>query len=103
MTSKIAVVGEKQVVTAFQLIGFEAFPVVSGDKARQKVRDLANDNYGIIYLTETMAEKIPETIGYYDTQVTPAIILIPTNNGTLGIAKERINKNVEKAVGENIL
>jgi len=103
MTSKIAVVGEKQVVTAFQLIGFEAFPVVSGDKARQKVRDLANDNYGIIYLTETMAEKIPETIEYYDTQVTPAIILIPTNNGTLGIAKERINKNVEKAVGENIL
>ncbi|KAA9220126.1 MULTISPECIES: V-type ATP synthase subunit F [Aerococcus] len=103
MTSKIGVVGEKQVVTAFQLIGFDAYPVVSGDEARRTIHHLAENNYGIIYLTETLAKEIPETISFYDSQVTPAIILIPTNNGSLRIGKKRVNDNVEKAVGQNIL
>ena len=60
-------------------------------------------NYGIIYLTENIAELLPELLRYYDTQVTPAIILIPTHKGRLGIGAARIQENVKKAVGQNIL
>lgn len=103
MAYKIGVVGEKDVVVPFQLIGFDAFPVINGQQARETIRKMADDSYGVIYLTESMAEKIPDTISYYDTKVTPAVILIPSHKGSLGIGKSRVNDNVEKAVGQNIL
>ncbi|OYW71269.1 MAG: V-type ATP synthase subunit F [Aerococcus viridans] len=103
MAYKIGVVGEKDVVVPFQLIGFDAYPVISGQEARETIRTMADEGYGVIYLTETIATQIPDTVKFYDTQVTPAIILIPSHKGSLGIGKERVNANVEKAVGQNIL
>ena len=103
MAYKIGVVGEKDVVVPFQLIGFDSYPVANAKQAREAVDKLAKDSYGVIYLTETMAKQIPDTISRYDTKVIPAIILITSHQGSLGIAKERVNRNVEKAVGQNIL
>jgi vacuolar-type H+-ATPase subunit F/Vma7 len=34
---------------------------------------------------------------------TPAIVMIPDNMGSLGVARERIRKLVERAVGIDIL
>lgn len=103
MTYKIGVVGEKTVVTPFQLIGFDAFPVNNGQEAKEKIDQLANDNYGVIYITETIAESIPETIAQYDEEIVPALVLIPSSKGSLGIGKKRVNDHVEKAIGQNIL
>ena len=36
-------------------------------------------------------------------QMLPAVILIPSNQGSLNIGMQRIRDNVEKAVGVNIL
>lgn len=103
MAHKIGVVGEKDVVIPFQIIGFDAYPVNDSTEARQTIDKLAQEKYGVIYLTETIAKEIPDTIARYDTQVVPAIILIPSHKGSLGIGKQRVNENVEKAVGQNIL
>ena len=67
------------------------------------MRQLENDEYGIVYLTEDFAQEIPDVIQYYDTVVTPAVILIPTHRGNFGIGAQKIQENVEKAVGMNIL
>ena len=64
---------------------------------------IARDNYVIIFITEQIASLIPDTIDRYDKEIIPAVILIPSNQGTLNIGMNRINKNVEKAVGSNIL
>ncbi|MDD7542955.1 MAG: V-type ATP synthase subunit F, partial [Peptoniphilaceae bacterium] len=45
---------------------------------------------------------IPETIARYETEATPAIILIPDSRGSLGIGMKKISENVEKAVGMDI-
>ena len=52
---------------------------------------------------KSIAKDIPETIQRYNNEVIPAVILIPSNRGSLNIGLENINKNVEKAVGSNIL
>ncbi|MDU3724015.1 MAG: V-type ATP synthase subunit F, partial [Clostridium celatum] len=39
----------------------------------------------------------------YNKQMLPAVILIPSNQGTLNIGSKRISDSVEKAVGVNIL
>ena len=54
-------------------------------------------------MTEQVAKDIEETIERYNREVLPAVILIPSNQGTLNIGMQRISDNVEKAVGVNIL
>lgn len=100
---KIAVIGDKNSVLAFKALGIDVFTVTDELEARKTVNTLAKNGYGIIFITEQIAQLIPDTISRYDEKVTPAIILIPSNQGTLNIGMERINKNVEKAVGTNIL
>lgn len=102
-TYKIGVVGNRDAILPFRMIGFQTFPVSTGQEATNTLRKLAHSDYGIIYLTEDMAAEIPETLAYYDSQVSPAVILIPTHKGKTGLALKRLQDNVDKAVGQNIL
>ncbi len=64
---------------------------------------LAREDYGIIFITEQVAQAIGETIDRYNKSATPGIILIPSNSGSLGAGLARVRDNVERAVGMNIL
>jgi ATP synthase, subunit F len=103
MSHKIAVVGDKDSILPFKILGFNVFPCHEEQTARKIIDELAEDEVGIIYVTEAIASQIPETIRRYDAEISPAIILIPNHKGSLGIGKSRIQENVEKAVGQNIL
>ncbi|RLK64034.1 V-type ATP synthase subunit F [Atopobacter sp. AH10] len=103
MSHKIAVVGDKDSILPFRLLGFSVYPVNTAKEARTKIDSLAKEETGIIYLTEALAKDIPDTIRRYDDQLVPAIILIPNHLGSLGIGLDRVQENVEKAVGQNIL
>ncbi len=100
---KVAVVGDKDSILGFKALGISAYPVLDKDEARRVVDSIAKDNYGIIFITEQTASLIPETIERYNNEIIPSVILIPSNQGTLNIGMKRIDKNVEKAVGTNIL
>lgn len=102
---KIGVVGDKDSILFFKAIGMDVYPVIETDVEdnRKLVDRLARDNYGIIFITEQIAQTISETIDRYNNQPTPGIILIPSNAGSLGIGLERVRDNVERAVGMNIL
>lgn len=103
MYKKIGVVGDKDSILAFKAIGIEAFPVVGEEEARKTVDRLAMEEYGVIFITEQVASTIEETIERYNDKMLPAVILIPSNQGSLNIGMQRISDNVEKAVGVNIL
>lgn len=103
MFKKIGVVGDKDSVLAFKALGIDVFPVVQNDEARKTIDKLAMNDYAVIFVTEQVAEGIQETIERYTKKIIPAIILIPSNQGTLNIGMKRISDNVEKAVGVNIL
>ena len=81
MAHKIAVVGDKDSVLPFKILGFDVFPAHESLEARETIDRLASEEYGIIYVTEAIASEI----------------------GSLSIGKSRIQENVEKAVGQNIL
>lgn len=103
MTYNIAVIGDAASILQFQLLGYAIFPMRSGDPVAEKIEALAKENYGIIYLTEQLAQMVPETIEKYKAAVTPSIILIPSQKGTLQLGQQAIHQNVEKAIGQNIL
>jgi len=102
---KIGVIGDKDSVLCFRAFGLDVFPVteLETEENRKLIDRLAREDYGIIFITEQIARSVSETIDRYDKVTAPAIILIPSNTGSLGIGLNRIRKNVEKAVGINIL
>lgn len=100
---RVAVIGDKDSVLAFKALGVEVYTVIDGNEASEKIKDLAKEEVGVIFITEKLAQEIPSTIDKYRDQMTPAIILIPGNTGSMGIGLADINKSVEKAVGANIL
>ena len=100
---KVAVIGDKDSILGFKALGVDTFPVYDKVEARRIINTIARDNYGIIFITEQLANLIPDTIERYNNKLIPAVILIPSNQGTLNIGMDRINQNVEKAVGTNIL
>ena len=100
---KIGVVGDKDSVLAFKAIGIDVYPVSYIEEARKTIDKMAANNYGVIFVTEQVAKDLTETIERYNKIMLPAIILIPSNQGSLNIGMKRISDNVEKAVGVNIL
>ncbi len=100
---KIGVVGDKDSILAFKALGIDVYTVNNKEEARKTVDTLAHNNYGIIFITEQIASLLPDTLSRYDKEAVPAIILIPSNQGTMNIGMDRINEYVEKAIGTNIL
>ena len=100
---KIAVIGDKDSVLAFKILGVDVFITLDAQEARKTIDRIAKENYGIIFVTEQLAKDILETIKRYNSKVIPAIILIPSNKGSLNIGLANIDKNVEKAIGSKIM
>ena len=100
---KIAVVGDKDTVLAFKSLGVDIFPVLNDKQASFTITRLAKEKYAVIFITEQVAKEIPEKINQFRSQMLPAITLIPSNRGTLGIGINEVKKSVEKAIGADIL
>ena len=100
---KIAVVGDKDSVLGFRALGLDVFSADSAEQARPILHRLAKEGYAIIYLTEQLASGLTAEMARYKDELTPAIILIPGKEGSLGIGMENIKTAVERAVGADIL
>lgn len=100
---KIGVIGDKDSILGFKAIGMSVYPVEDSSAAKATLEKLARDKYGIVYITEQMAKEIGDTIDQYKDNLVPAIILIPSNQGSLGIGMRNIKKSVERAIGADIL
>ena len=87
---KIAVIGGRDTVMGFKSLGLETYPAADGAEAGRILKSLTreNDDYAIIYIEESP---------------TPAIILIPGREGSIGLGQSALRAAVERAVGTNIL
>ena len=100
---KIAVMGEQDSVLGFKALGLEVCPVSDAEEGRAALHRMAKENYAIIYMTEQLASQIPGEVARYKDALTPAIILIPGKEGSLGIGMANVTSAVERAVGADIL
>ena len=100
---KIAVMGDRDSVLGFQALGMDVFPMEDRLQARQTLRRLAKEDYAIIYMTEQLAQELTADIDQFKDDLTPAVILIPGRQGSLGIGADALQQAVERAVGANIL
>lgn len=100
---RIAVLGDRESVLGFKALGLDVFFAETVENAKKTLHRLAKENYAVIYLTEQLAQYMPEELARYKDELTPAIILIPGKEGSLGIGLANVKKSVERAVGADIL
>ena len=102
---KIAVIGGRETVMGFKALGLETCPAGNAAEAAQALRRLTREStdYAIIYIEENLAAQLTSEIDKFKDSPTPAIILIPGREGSIGLGQSALKAAVERAVGTNIL
>ena len=102
---KIGVLGGRETVMGFKGLGLDVFPVDNAEEARHTLRQITRgeEEYAIIYVEENLVEPLRHEIDRFKDSPTPAIILIPGRDGSLGLGLSALTAAVERAVGTNIL
>ena len=103
---KIAVIGDRESVMGFRALGLDVFPAEE-ENARavfnSVIRSEQGPGYAILYITEELTIPLRAEIDALKDELIPAIIPIPSKNGTLHLGMNALNSAVERAVGSNIL
>ncbi len=102
---KIAVIGDRESVMGFRALGLDVFPAEE-ENAKAVFRQVVqaeNPAYAILYITEELTIPLRSEIDALKDELTPAIIPVPSRNGTLNLGMAALNSAVERAVGSKIL
>ncbi|MCI8609825.1 MAG: V-type ATP synthase subunit F [Firmicutes bacterium] len=100
---KIGVIGDRESVLGFKAVGLEVFPCDQAEEARHILKKIAKENFAIIYITEQLFQYLRQEAAEYGEARLPAIIPIPSKDGSLGLGMDNVKKSVERAVGADIL
>lgn len=103
MQYKVAIVGEKDAVYAFGTLGINVFYTTDAKQARQTVQNIIEDGYGVIFITDQVSLMIPDLLKRYEDAFMPAFILIPSGHDGESLGLQKVQDNVKKATGQNIL
>lgn len=100
---RTAVIGDRDSIYGFAALGLDTFPVTDPAEASKKLRQLAEGEYAVVYITEALAAQIQAEIDRYRLAPLPAIIPIPGVSGNTGMGILNVKKSVEQAVGSDII
>lgn len=103
MYNRIGVIGDKDSILAFNSIGMEVFDASTNELARDLLRKLLKDEFAVIYITEDYAQQNADILKKAKVKAYPIIIPIPTSKGSSGYGLNGVKKDVEKAIGVDIL
>ncbi|MDL2327125.1 V-type ATP synthase subunit F [Ruminococcaceae bacterium OttesenSCG-928-A11] len=100
---KIAVMGDRDSIYGFASVGLDIFPVDAEQSVVRQVKNLTEQGYAIIYMTEKLFSASESELDVFNEAALPAIIPIPGVSGNTGLGIARVKKSVEKAVGSDII
>lgn len=99
---KIAVIGDRESVKGFAALGLTVFSC-EDNNAKEIFKGAVDESYGIIYITEHLAEILSEEIKKIEKNISPSVVAIPGLMGNNGIGIKSLKAAVEKAVGSDII
>jgi len=115
MNYRIAIVGPKEAVEGFALLGVDIVPAYTVQETVSALLDLKKKTsfdeagreqpmYGILFVIEEIAAQIsPEEDRRLSRGTLPAIVALPSHRGSTGYGEEKLRSLVERAIGSNIL
>jgi len=99
---KTAAVGSHSSVVLFAAAGIKTVSAESAKDAEKAISSLVKEGYGIIFLTENYAQALENELKRYRASAYPVILPVPEKSGPSGYGMQKINGNMEKAIGTNI-
>lgn len=100
---KVAVIGDIDSVLGFRGLGMTVIITDNPIEAYKKLEELVKMQYGVIFVTEDLAEKNPAIIENHKEKLEPAVILIPSSRSDKQFAMNYLHELVKKAIGIDIL
>lgn len=100
--AKIAAVGRHESVLLFSAAGIETVFVNDSAEALSAIRTLVKNGTQVIFLTENFAAELEDALRKYRQNAYPIVLPIPEKSGPSGYSMEKINANMEKALGTNL-
>ncbi len=96
---QVAVVGDRDTVVGYRAIGMTVVALDDPAEAVPALEALIRNNVAVIFLTETIAEQHEAYLSDLRKQRLPAIIPIPSMEGSTGFGMKQIQEAVRRAVG----
>lgn len=100
---KVAVLGDRDSIYGYAALGLDTYPVSEHEEAARMLKTLAEGQYAVIYITESLQAELETEIDRYVSEYLPAIIPIPGVSGNTGKGMRNVKKSVERAVGSDII
>ena len=116
MNYQIAIIGSKEAIEGFSLLGVKTVPAQNTEEAVEKIKEMKKgchaeesaeadvSKYAIIFVTEDLAKEFTsDDERFFAKDPLPAVISLPSHHGSTGYSMERLSRIVERAVGSDIL
>ena len=103
MMNKIALMGDKDSIIGFKLLGVDLFPVNEPAEAIKLLNKIANEKYAVVFITEKIASEMMSVIEELQRVSTISFTVVPGKLGNKNIGLTLLKKNIEKAIVKDIL
>lgn len=101
---KIAVIGDPATVLGFRGLGLETISAEPGPGLTETLKRLIlSEQYGILYITNALAEEAQPILQEAKNRALPAIIPIPMGPPAAALGQLALKDAVRRAVGFDIL
>ena len=101
-TGRIAVIGERELVIGYRLLGMDDTFIVSKEDANKTLQDLfLSGKFGLIIASEFVRNSLPNTFrAKIDASIEPLVLFTPSLQGN--IQEESIAVLAKRVLGVNI-
>jgi V/A-type H+-transporting ATPase subunit F len=100
---KIALMGDRDTIIGFKLLGVSLFPTTRKEEAVEILNKLVKEEYAAIFVTEEIACQIFEEIEKLQKTPFISLTIIPSKLEKKYLGLKILRKNIEKAIGTDIL
>ncbi len=101
---RICIIGDRDSVIGFIALGFSVYEAENADKAGEILDKLAMDKQNaVIFIIENYAMKLEEKIAKYKDMPTPAIVPVPSKDGSQGYGMANIRNAAYRAIGSDMI
>jgi len=103
-SSKLAFLGERATVVAFEGLGIATFPVANRDEARETLSGLIKKKeHAVIFVTEDINDAVADIIAESAAESLPSVVLVPSSAGSRKIGLRKLSRILKNALGADIL
>uniref|UniRef100_A0A7V3ZZ49 V-type ATP synthase subunit F n=1 Tax=candidate division WOR-3 bacterium TaxID=2052148 RepID=A0A7V3ZZ49_UNCW3 len=99
---RVICLGKYETVFPLKAIGMEYRVCNTGEEAREALKSLISQNYGLIFIEEDYFQSVKDIVDSLKEQAYPAVTFIPGAGGSTGQAREKLRAILLRAIGIDI-